>query len=373
MGSTSNVNIKQKSSYSVINAQIPKPPEKKLKCVEETSDNSISFVKERPDTDERRSNKNDDFANNKMHRRSNTQVIEDMKTNISMQFEKLKEFKETRTNFQKVLQEKENENDVLEKNVKYGKNSLYFDNESGNFTQRTNVFEPKSNYLQEKTNNYLEKAKNYVQEKEKTANSVQEKPNNLERPKNYADRHNYSVYEKHMTYVPSEKSMNLVVETQNFFQVKQKEKNNEKQEKFEKYMDEKRSNYTQDKPTAKKEYNKMEEPADDLPSARKKYDAEFKQNKSISCHYNAYNKNNVNDFNENENKMSNKFSCNKTSNLLYGQMKIQEKKNEIENKMTLLKQNISKGKKMSNNISMKEVYNMFEDLNDCYEGLFNLF
>ena len=103
-------NIKQKSSY-INNNTTPRRPQNVLKCVEQNS--SLSFLQEK------------EGSNSKTHRRSNTQFIEDMKSNIYQQVEKLKEFKETREDFHKVLQEKEQENEIMEKNYnKYIRNPL---------------------------------------------------------------------------------------------------------------------------------------------------------------------------------------------------------------------------------------------------------
>ena len=269
--------IKQKSLYTNNNTT-PRRPENVLKCVEE---NSLSYLQER------------EGSNSKAHRRSNTQFIEDMKSNIYQQVEKLKEFKETRQDFHKVLHEKEQENDIMEKNFnKYKRNPLY---------------------------------------------EVEDE----------------------------------VSKDQSFFS---KEQVN--------------SDYLTEKPTIRKEYKKEEVVFDEMPgSLRRKYGDNHKYEKSMSCHFtmnNATDKkkeenkqikqkiNDFDDYNLNENKISNKFSSNKTSNNLYCQMKIQEKKSDIEEKISGLKQRILKGKK-NIHFPMKDLYNFFEELNDCYQGFFLIF
>lgn len=250
-----------------------KKPETILKCVEENPCNYF-FDK----TSERKNLKNN-AENSKSHRRSNTntQFIEDMRTNISMQFERLKEFKETRQNFNKILQQNDDFYDDHEKNTEKDKNTpFYYEKEENN--NYVTFFKPKSNHLSQ---NYTVKREN---------------------KKDYA----------------------------NFFE-------NENSE------------------------------------AERKND-EIIKNKSISCHFNYRNIANDNNSNLNSSKMSNKFSCNKTSNYLYGEMKIQEKKNEIVENISNLKQKLYKIKTSKNmTITMKEMFDLFEDLNDCYKGKFLIF
>lgn len=247
-----------------------KKPEAILKCVEENPCNYFfdksSGIKVPKHNGE----------NSKSHRRSNTntQFIEDMRTNISMQFEKLKEFKETRHNFNKILQQNDDFSQDNEKTIEKDKNTpFYYERENNNCPT---FFKPKSNHLSQNFSNYTVKREN---------------------KKDY----------------------------DNFFQ-------NENSE------------------------------------SEKKND-EIIKNKSISCHFNYRDITNDNSSNLNSSKMSNKFSCNKTSNYLYGEMKIQEKKNEIVENISNLKQKLYKIKTSKNmTVSMKEMFDLFEDLNDCYKG-----
>ena len=158
----------------------------------------------------------------------------------------------------------------------------------------------------------------------------------------------------------------------NFTQEKQKEgKNNYTEEKRSLY----KNNYTEEKQTIRKEARKD----DEIMNYRKKYTEETagnnKYSKSISCHF--FNKKGnaaeeeVDD--GNEGKISNKFSSNKTSSYLYGQMKIQEKRTEIDEKVMILKQNINRAKN-DGNTQIKEIYKLFEELNECYQSLiFDIF
>ena len=138
-----------------------------------------------------------------------------------------------------------------------------------------------------------------------------------------------------------------------------------------------RNNFSQEKqekPTVKKEAKREETNCPYDLSWRKKYgedaDINNKYVKSISCHFLNTNNNFTGEEEgdtRNEVKISNKFVSNKTSNFLYGQMKIQEKKMEIDGKVSNLKQIINKAKR-NGNMQMKEIYNLYEDLNECYKG-----
>lgn len=244
---STNINLKPKSLNSTNNTT-RKHPEATLKCIETTPANEKSLEI-----------KNDSKI--KKHRKcnTNTQFIEDMKSNISMQFERLKEFKETRTIFQKVLEE-----------------------------------------------------------------TGLESTNKSSKPSN-----NYDKYQKIDDF-----------------------------------------SYHQSQSTLRKDYNQSKYNDNELPTHKKPYDINEKSKKSISCHYNKNLLNNNEDSDYNEKQMSNKFSCNRTSNILYGQMKITEKKTQIDSKILSLRELMNKTRKGDNNLQIKDLYSMFEDLNECYQGLF---
>lgn len=262
---SSSSNIKQKpSSIHLTSCN----PEKTLRCVIEDQNPRLALQ-----TSERKPDRFDELSSLRQHRRSNTQFIEDMKSNISMQFEKLKEFKVCRSNFQKVLQEKEDE------------------------------------FIKERSVNKFERP---LTVNEQTLLNE--------------DFGNYD-YKGH--YFPPEISATL----------KKKPESNEK-----KFFEETSSKY------------------------------EGKYTKSSSCHYT--NQNNFKPLRDEEEpcdikkevKISNKFSSNKTSNYLYGEMKIQEKRNAIEGQVMELRQKITKAKR-SKNTQMKEVFELFDELNGCLGDL----
>ena len=106
-----------------------------------------------------------------------------MKTNISMQFEKLKEFKVTRTNFQRVLQEKENELDlnlkertVFDENdyrINYSQDKLPTDYQKLQVLQndyKINLTQEKNKQNDYKNNNKQFEYKNNLQEQHQSDN-----------------------------------------------------------------------------------------------------------------------------------------------------------------------------------------------------------
>ena len=382
----------KKSNFGIEKPEKKANPEKTLRCVidENCPKKPLTLKKtssERKPDQNQENNKIDELANLRHQRRSNTQFIEDMKSNISMQFEKLKEFKVTRTNFQRVLQEKENELDMNIKErtafdendyrINYSQDKLPNDYQS-NFKQQVMQNDYKFNVKQEKNNltqdkNNLEK-NNLTQEKNKEKNnnnkSSDYKNNKLCDYKNILqeqesdNKSNYSQCDYKNRQTEQERQCdykNIMEYKNNYTQEKQREdKKNYTEEK-------QRNNYTEEKQTIRKEAKKD----DEIMNYRKKHTEETagnnKYSKSISCHF-FNKKENGAEEEEYEGKISNKFSSNKTSSYLYGQMKIQEKRTEIDEKVMILKQKINRAKK-DGNTQIKEIYKLFEELNECYQSL----
>lgn len=357
-------------------------PEKTLRCVidENCPKKPLTLMKtaseRKPNQNQEDNNKIDELANLRHQRRSNTQFIEDMKSNISMQFEKLKEFKVTRTNFQRVLQEKENELDLNFKErtafdendyrINYSQEKLPSDYQN-NFKQQTMQNIQNIQNIQNDYRNNLSQDKN----KNTFQNNRQSNYKNGSQEQESDSKSNYSQSD----FKQKEQCDNKNIRQNEFDYKNAREfKNNYTQERQREvkntFTEEKqRSNYTEEKQTIRKEARKDEE----IFNYRKKYTEENlgnnKYSKSISCHFFNKKTNEEEEYDgNNEGKISNKFSSNKTSSYLYGQMKIQEKKAEIDEKVMILKQNINRAKK-DGNTQIKEIYKLFEELNECYQSI----
>lgn len=247
-----------------------KKPETVLKCIDENNYCNEKF------TERNGKSKNTiEDSQSKFHRRSNTNIrfIQDIKSNITQQFERLKEFKESRKNFDKILKLKEEELDM----------------------------------------------------------------------KNYNEESSHIDYEK-----PLEKTKDSPVSNNNYYISKNKYD---------------RQNLT----TVKTENKNKNEHSREYDWKEKYENFCHNKNKSVSCHIGTL----LSDREAGEtniNKISNKFSCNKTSNYLYGEMKIQEQKNQIEESAYALKQKLYKAKSTYSNLSMKELFDLYEDLNECFKS-----